>query len=59
MSVALFWCAYAARGTLEFLPITRSWFAAELSQCLDKMADVKQRGQTVMIWLKMHCLCPD
>ena len=40
MSVALFWCAYAARGTSEFLPITRAWFAVELSQCLDKMADV-------------------
>ena len=40
MSVALFWCAYAARGTLEFLPITRAWFAVELSQRLDKMADV-------------------
>ena len=47
MSAALFWCAYTARGTSEYLPITRSWFAAELSQCLDKMADinsvVKQR----------------
>ena len=40
MSAALFWCAYTARGTSEYLPITRSWFAAELSQCLDKMADV-------------------
>ena len=40
MSTALFWCAYTARGTSEYLPITRSWFAAELSQCLDKMADV-------------------
>ena len=37
---ALFWCAYTARGILEYLPITRSWFAAELSRCLDKMADV-------------------
>ena len=48
MSTALFWCAYTARGILEYLPITCSWFAAELSQCLDKMADVnsvvKQRG---------------
>ena len=40
MSTALFWCAYTARGILEYLPITRSWFAAELSRCLDKMADV-------------------
>ena len=40
MSTALFWCAYTARGILEYLPFTRSWFAAELSQCLDKMADV-------------------
>ena len=40
MSAALFWCAYTARGTLEYLPITRSWFAAELSECLDKMVDV-------------------
>ena len=24
----------------EYLPITRAWFAAELSQCLDKMSDV-------------------
>ena len=35
-------------GISEYLPITCSWFAAELSQCLDKMADVnsvvKQRG---------------
>ena len=48
MSTALFWCAYTARGILEYLPITHSWFAAELSQCLDKMADVnsvvKQQG---------------
>ena len=55
MSTALFWCAYTARGTSEYLPITRSWFAAEL-QCLDKMADVnsagKQRDQTAMMWLK-------
>ena len=39
---------YTARGIAEYLPITRSWFAAELSQCVDKMADVnsvvKQRG---------------
>ena len=40
MSTALFWCAYTARGILEYLPITRSWFAAELSRCLGKMADV-------------------
>ena len=40
MSAALFWCAYTTRGTSEYLPITRFWFAAELSQCLDKMADV-------------------
>ena len=40
MSTALFWCAYTTRGILEYLPITRSWFAAELSRCLDKMADV-------------------
>ena len=40
MSTALFWCAYTARGILEYLPIMRSWFAAELSRCLDKMADV-------------------
>ena len=40
MSTAVFWCAYTARGILEYLPITRSWFAAELSRCLDKMADV-------------------
>ena len=49
----VFWCAYKARGTSEYLPITRSWFAAELSQCLDKMADVnsvvKHRR---MMWLK-------
>ena len=49
MRTVLFWCAYyTARGILEYLPITRSWFAGELSQCLDKMADVnsvvKQRG---------------
>ena len=48
MITALLWCAYTARGILEYLPITRSWFAVELSQCLDKMADVnsvvKQRG---------------
>ena len=24
----------------EYIPITRSWFAVELSQCLDKLADV-------------------
>ena len=24
----------------EYLPITRSWFAEELSRCLGKMADV-------------------
>ena len=40
MSTALFWCAYTARGILEYLPIRRSWFSAELSRCLDKMADV-------------------
>ena len=40
MSTALFWCAYTARGILEYLPITRSWFAVVLSRCLDKMADV-------------------
>ena len=40
MSKALFWCAYTARGNFEYLPITRSWFATELSQRLDKMADV-------------------
>ena len=40
MSTALIWCTYTARGILEYLPITRSWFAAELSRCLDKMADV-------------------
>ena len=40
MIAALFWCAYTARGTSEYLPITRSFFAAELSQCLGKMADV-------------------
>ena len=40
MIAALFWCAYTARGTSEYLPIARSWFAAELSRCLDKMADV-------------------
>ena len=52
MSTALFWCAYTARGTSEYLPITRSWFAAEL-QCLDKMADVNSQGdQTTMMWLK-------
>ena len=48
MSTALFWCAYTARGISEYLPITRSWFSAELSQYLDKMADVnsvvKQQG---------------
>ena len=31
MRTALFSCAYTARGILEYLPITRSWFAAELS----------------------------
>ena len=40
MIAALFWCAYTARGTSEYLPITRSLFAAELSQCLGKMVDV-------------------
>ena len=40
MIAALFWCAYTTRGTQEYLPITRSLFAAELSQCLDKMSDV-------------------
>ena len=40
MIAALFWCAYTARGTSEYLPITRSLFAAVLSQCLGKMADV-------------------
>ena len=40
MIAALFWCAYTARGTSEYLPITCSLFAAELSQCLGKMADV-------------------
>ena len=50
MIAASFWCAYTARGTSEYLPITRSWFAVELSQCLDKMADVNHvvnhRGST-------------
>ena len=50
MSAALFWCAYTARGTSDYLPITHSWFAAELSQCLDKMADVN--SVLSMIWLK-------
>ena len=41
MIAGLFWCAYtAARGTSEYLPITRSLFAVELSQCRGKMADV-------------------
>ena len=40
MSTALFWCAYTAREILEYLPITLSWFAAKLFQCLDKMVDV-------------------
>ena len=40
MIAALFWCAYTARGISEYIPITCSWFAAELFQCLDKMADV-------------------
>ena len=30
----------STRGILEYLPITRSRFAAELSQCLDKIPDV-------------------
>ena len=38
MIAALFWCAYTARGTSEYLPITRSLFAVELSQCLGKIA---------------------
>ena len=50
MSAALFWCAYTVRGTSEYLPITHSWFAVELSQCLDKMAVVN--SVLSMIWLK-------
>ena len=51
MSAALFWCAYTARGTSEYLPITRSWYAAELSQRRQD-GRCKQRGQTAMMWLK-------
>ena len=40
MNTALFWCAYTARGISEYLPIMRSWFAAELLQCRYKMEDV-------------------
>ena len=40
INAAWFWCAYTARGTSEYLPIMRSWFAAELSECLNEMADV-------------------
>ena len=50
MSAALFWCAYTVRGTSEYLPIMHSWFAVELSQCLDKMAVVN--SVLSMIWLK-------
>ena len=51
MIVTLFWCAYTARGTLEYLPITRSWFAAELSMS-GQDGRCKQRGQPAMISLK-------
>ena len=46
MIVTLFWCAYTARGTPEYLPIrpiTRSWFAAELSLS-GQNGGCKQRG---------------
>ena len=51
MSAALFWCAYTARGTSEYLPITRSWFAAKLFVS-GQDGGCKQHGQTAMIWLK-------
>ena len=58
MIVTLFWCTYTARGTPEYLPITRSCFAVELSVS-GQDGGCKQRGQPTMIWLKTHCLCPD
>ena len=58
MIVALIWCAYTARGTPEYLPIARSWFAAELSMS-GQDGGCKQRGQPAMISLKTRCLCPD
>ena len=51
MIVTLFWCAYTARGTPEYLPITRSWFAAELSMS-GQYGGCKQRGQPAMVSLK-------
>ena len=48
MSTALFLCAYSLE---EYLPITRSWFAAELSVS-GQDGGCKQHGQTATIWLK-------
>ena len=57
MIVTLFWCAYTARGTPEYLPITRSWFAAELSMS-GQYGGCKQRGQPAMISLKNALFMP-
>ena len=55
MGAALFWCAYTAWGTVEYLPIMRSWFAAELSECLDKMANVNNVVEQQ--WFDQNALC--
>ena len=57
MIVTLFWCAYTARGTPEYLLITRSWFAAELSMS-GQDGGCKQRGQPAMISLKNALFMP-
>ena len=48
ISPALFWWAFTDKGTSEYLPITHSWFAVELSQCLDKRADVNSMVKLIM-----------
>ena len=57
MIVTLFWCAYTARGTPEYLPITRSWFAAELSMS-GQYGGCKQRGQTSDDFIKNALFMP-
>ena len=57
MIVTLFWCAYTAWGTPDYLPITCSWFAAELSMP-GQYGGCKQRGQPVMISLKNALFMP-
>ena len=49
MGTALFWCAYHWRNIYQSQPLDLLW------NCLDNMAAVN----SITIWLKMCCLCPD